>query len=62
VVGELTSVAHVELPGFAKSLAPKSLALGVARTEALEKSETEPIRYAGGIAVPLSEPVVPATT
>lgn len=62
VVGELTSVACVELPGFAKSLAPKSLALGVARTEALEKSETEPIRYAGGIAVPLSEPVVPATT
>jgi folate-binding protein YgfZ len=55
-VGELTSVARIELPGFAKSLA-----LGVARTEALEKSETEPIRYAGGIAVALSAPPVPAT-
>jgi folate-binding protein YgfZ len=55
-VGELTSVARIELPGFAKSLA-----LGIARTEALEKSETEPIRYAGGIAVALSAPPVPAT-
>lgn len=55
VVGELTSVARIELPGLAKSLA-----LGVARVEALEKSETEPIRYQGGIATPLAEPPVPA--
>jgi hypothetical protein len=56
-VGELTSVARIELAGL-----PKGLALGVARTEALEKIETEPIRYVGGIAVPLSGPPVPATT
>ncbi len=56
VVGELTSVAHIALPGF-----EKTLALGVARVEALEKSETEPIRYEGGIAVPLTAPPVPPT-
>ena len=55
-VGELTSVARIDLPGFRKTLA-----LGVARIEALEKSETEPIRYEGGIAVPLAAPPVPAT-
>ena len=55
-VGELSSVARIELAGLTKGVA-----LGVARTEALEKSETEPIRYAGGIAVPLSAPPVPAT-
>jgi folate-binding protein YgfZ len=53
--GELTSVARFDLPGLAKTLA-----LGVARVEALEKSETEPLRYAGGIAVPLDAPPVPA--
>ena len=53
-MGELTSVAHIELPGLAKTLA-----LGVARVEALEKSETEPMRYAGGTAVPLAAPPVP---
>ena len=53
-VGELTSVARIELPGLTKTLA-----LGVARIEALEKSETEPIRYEGGTAVPLAVPPVP---
>jgi hypothetical protein len=43
-VGELTSVAHIELPGLSKTLA-----LGIARVEALEKSETEPVTYDGGI-------------
>ena len=47
-VGELTSVAHIELPESSKTLA-----LGIARVEALEKSETEPITYGGGIAVPI---------
>ncbi len=56
-VGELTSVAHIALPGLTKTLA-----LGVARVEALEKSETEPIRYAGGIAVPLAAAPLPVTT
>jgi folate-binding protein YgfZ len=54
-VGELTSVARIELPGFSKTLA-----LGIARVEALEKSETEPIRYDGGVAVPLAAPPNPA--
>jgi folate-binding protein YgfZ len=54
-VGELTSVARVELPGVSKTVA-----LGVARAEAIEKSETEPLRYAGGIAVPLDAPPMPA--
>jgi folate-binding protein YgfZ len=54
-VGELSSVARIELPGFLKALA-----LGIARVEALEKSETEPIRYDGGTAVPLSSPPIPA--
>jgi folate-binding protein YgfZ len=55
--GELTSVARIELPGFSKTLA-----LGIARTEALERSEAgaEPIQYDGGIAVPLTAPPVPA--
>jgi folate-binding protein YgfZ len=57
VVGELTSVARIDLPGFSKILA-----LGVARIEALEKSETEPIRYAGGVALPLSAPPIPAVS
>ncbi|HEX4311097.1 MAG TPA: folate-binding protein [Acidobacteriaceae bacterium] len=55
-VGELTSVARIELPAGAKNLA-----LGVARLEALEKSAVEPIRYEGGVAVPLATPPVPAT-
>lgn len=54
IVGELTSVARIAVPGF-----EKTLAIGVARNEALEKSETEPIRYEGGIAVPLTAPPVP---
>lgn len=53
-VGELTSVARIELAEFRKTLA-----LGVARVEALEKSETEPIRYTGGTAEPLAAPPVP---
>ena len=53
-VGELTSITHIELPGVRRTLA-----LGVARVEALEKSETEPIRYDGGTAVPLLAPPVP---
>ena len=55
-VGELTSIARIDLPGFSKTLA-----LGVARIEALEKSETEPIRYEGEVAVPLTGPPVLAT-
>lgn len=55
--GELTSLARIDLPGWTKTLA-----LGIARTEALEASESgaEPIRYDGGIAVPLTAPPVPA--
>jgi len=55
--GELTSVARIDLPGFSKTLA-----LGIARTEALERSESgaEAIRYDGGTAVPLTAPPVPA--
>lgn len=51
VVGELTSVAAIDLPDFTKTLA-----LGVVRVEALEKSEAgvEPILYDGGVAVPLA--------
>ncbi|MFZ0630080.1 MAG: folate-binding protein [Acidobacteriaceae bacterium] len=56
-VGELTSVTRIELPGWSKTLA-----LGIGRTEALERSESgaEPIRYDGGIAAPLKEPPIPA--
>ncbi len=56
-VGELTSVAKIELPGWTKTLA-----LGIARTEALERSESgeEAIRYDGGTAAPLTAPPVPA--
>ncbi|MGB7135387.1 MAG: folate-binding protein [Acidobacteriaceae bacterium] len=46
-VGELTSVAEFALPEFTGALA-----LGLVRVEALERSETEPLRYAGGTAVP----------
>jgi len=55
--GELTSVARIELPGWSKTLA-----LGIARTEALERSESgaEAIGYDGGTAVPLTAPPVPA--
>ncbi|HEY1501591.1 MAG TPA: folate-binding protein [Acidobacteriaceae bacterium] len=56
VVGEVTSVARIELPAGGKILA-----LGVARIEALEKSETEPIRYEGGIAVPVAATSDPAS-
>jgi folate-binding protein YgfZ len=55
-VGELTSVTSIDLPGFSKTLA-----LGVARVEALEKSETEPITYDGGTAIPLAAPPIPPT-
>lgn len=56
-VGELTSVASVQLPGFSKILG-----LGIARTEVLERSESgaESIRYDGGIATPLTAPPIPA--
>jgi folate-binding protein YgfZ len=56
-VGELTSVAKIELPGRSKTLA-----LGIARTEALERSASgeEAIRYDGGIAAPVTAPAVPA--
>jgi folate-binding protein YgfZ len=53
-VGELTSIAVIRLPE-----GQKTLALGIARVEALEKSETEPIRYEGGTAVPLAQPPYP---
>jgi folate-binding protein YgfZ len=51
-VGELTSVAAIDLPGL-----KKTLALGVVRVEAIEKSESgvAPIQYDGGTAVPLAE-------
>ncbi|MGC2639608.1 MAG: folate-binding protein [Acidobacteriaceae bacterium] len=51
-VGELTSVAAFDLPGQ-----KKTVALGMVRVEALEKSEagTEPLTYCGGVAVPLPE-------
>jgi folate-binding protein YgfZ len=49
VVGELTSVARIDLPDL-----HKTLALGIARVEALDKVETDPIRYDGGLAVPLA--------
>jgi len=60
-VGELTSVARIELPGL-----EKTLALGVARVAALEnaapdKVDREPIRYAGGTATPLVAPRFTAT-
>jgi folate-binding protein YgfZ len=55
-VGELTSVASIDLPGFSKTLA-----LCVTRVEALEKSEIEPITYDGGTAIPLTAPPIPAT-
>jgi hypothetical protein len=47
-------VARIDLPGF-----NKTLALGVARVEAIEKIATEPIRYDGGIAVPFVLPADP---
>lgn len=52
-VGELTSVAAFDLPGLSRTLA-----LGIARAEALEKSESgaAPIEYDGGTAVPLATP------
>jgi folate-binding protein YgfZ len=46
-VGELSSVASFALPEFSGTLA-----LGVVRTEALENSQTVPIRYEGGTATP----------
>jgi folate-binding protein YgfZ len=47
--GEVTSIASIEVPGF-----KKTLALGMVRTEAL--ASAEPIRYDGGIALPLDAP------
>jgi folate-binding protein YgfZ len=47
VVGELTSTASFFLPEFSGTLA-----LGVVRTEALENSQTVPIRYDRGTATP----------
>ena len=55
-VGELTSVARIDLPEL-----KKTLALGVARVEALDKGATEPITYSGGTATPLAAPPVAAT-
>jgi folate-binding protein YgfZ len=52
-VGELTSVATIALPD-----GQKTLALGIARVEALDNT-AEPIRYEGGVAVPLSSPPHP---
>jgi folate-binding protein YgfZ len=52
-VGELTSVAAITVPGW-----QKTVALGIARVEALENT-AEPIRYDGGVAVPLPEPPHP---
>jgi folate-binding protein YgfZ len=52
-VGELTSVATIALPGW-----QKTVALGIARVEALENAAS-PIRYDGGVAVPLDEPLHP---
>jgi folate-binding protein YgfZ len=56
-VGELTSTAEIDVPGLRASLG-----LGVARAEAIEKSEagTETIEYDGGSAVPLAELPKPA--
>ena len=48
VVGEITSVARIDLPDF-----HKTLALGMVRVEAIEKAETEPIRFDGGTALPV---------
>ncbi|MGC2617966.1 MAG: folate-binding protein [Acidobacteriaceae bacterium] len=50
--GELTSVAAIDVPGFAKIVA-----LGVVRLEALQG--TEPIRYGGGTVIALDEPPIP---
>lgn len=50
-VGELTSVAAIDLPGFSRTLA-----LGVARIEALDKSADQPIVFQGGTAAPLAQP------
>lgn len=52
--GELTSVAVYDLPGFARCVA-----LGVVRNEAIERASAEPLRYPGGIAVPLDAPPIP---
>jgi folate-binding protein YgfZ len=51
--GELTSAAVIRLPGF-----EKTLALGVARVEAVQRAENgeEPLRYEGGTARPLAGP------
>ena len=54
-VGELTSVASFALPQFSATLA-----LGVVRTEALENSQTVPIRYDGGTATPREDLPRPA--
>jgi folate-binding protein YgfZ len=62
-VGELTSVATIALPGW-----QKTVALGIARLEALEaaalesaapENASQPIRYEGGVAIPLTEPPQP---
>lgn len=50
-VGELTSIASFALPQYSGTLA-----LGMTRTEALERSGTEPIRCDGGTAIPLEAP------
>lgn len=49
--GELTSVAHFDLPEF-----HKTIALGVVRAEVLEKAETDALSYKGGKAIPLDGP------
>lgn len=50
-VGELTSVARFDLPEFSKTLA-----LGIVRLEALEKTASQPLRYQEGQAIPLERP------
>jgi folate-binding protein YgfZ len=54
IVGELTSVAAIDVPALRQTRA-----LGTVRVEALENT-AEPIRYDGGVAVPLPEPPQPA--
>jgi hypothetical protein len=54
-VGELTTVAAVPLPTDGTVV---QLALGYVRREALDRGST--LHYAGGVAVPVSLPFLPA--
>ncbi len=53
-IGQLTSVAQVDLPGY-----QGTVAIGSIRTEALERKAA--IVYDGGTAAPLDRPPIPAT-